>query len=269
MGIDALIAQIVDEASKWIEVIALVQSGSRTAGNADAISDLDLYLYVSQEVPLERRRALINGLSDVAEIDNHFWETSDEWIDRLTGVSVDMMYRSPEWIEKEIACVMDLHQASIGYTTCLLHNVLTSKPLIDRSGWFAQLQRRAARPYPEELAHAIVKKNHPLLRDARGAFGGQILRAARRADIVSVHHRTAAFLASYFDVLFALNRAPHPGEKRLVALATRLPQVPTTLAEDVSSLVVSGIHCNDEELRSAIDKLVVDLDSLLSKSDLT
>jgi hypothetical protein len=79
-------------------------------------------------------------------------------------------------------------------------------------------------------------------------------------DIVSVRHRTAAFLASYFDVLFALNRAPHPGEKRLVALATRLPQVPTSLAEDVSSLVASGIHCNDEELRSPIDNIVVGLD---------
>jgi hypothetical protein len=29
---------------------------------------------------------------------------------------------------------------------------------------------------------------------------------------VSLNHRTAALLASYFDVLFALNRVHHPGD---------------------------------------------------------
>lgn len=77
---------------------------------------------------MERRRALIGKLSDEAEIDNRFWATSDEWTDRSTGVFVDMMYRSPAWIERELARLLDLHLASIGYTTCLLHNVLTSKP---------------------------------------------------------------------------------------------------------------------------------------------
>src|SRR5271163_3627224 len=156
MSAQPLIMQIVEESSEWPEVVAVVESGSRTAGSADAISDIDLYLYAAQEVPLERRRVLIDRLSDDAEIDNHFWETSDEWVDRSTGISVDMMYRSPSWIECEIRRLIDLHQASIGYTTCLLHNVLTSKSLFDRDGWFAALREQAARPYPEELARAIV-----------------------------------------------------------------------------------------------------------------
>jgi len=260
-----LILRISEEVSTWPEVVALVESGSRTAGNADASSDIDLYLYVSTEVPVERRRALIGKLSDEAEIDNHFWETSDEWTDRSTGVFVDMMYRSPAWIEGELARILDLHVASIGYTTCLLHNVLTSKPLCDQTGWFAALQANVAQRYPEELACAIVAKNYPLLRDARGSFGAQIVRAARRADTVSVNHRTTAFLASYFDVLFALNRVPHPGEKRLLALGLRLPCVPESCAADVSQLLMAGGRCHEGELHSAVNRLVDGLDQLLSR----
>jgi hypothetical protein len=43
-------------------------------------------------------------------------------------------------MEGELARVLDRHEASLGYSTSLWHNVLTSKPLNDRSGWFAALQ---------------------------------------------------------------------------------------------------------------------------------
>lgn len=46
-----LIIRISEEVSTWPEVAALVESGSRTTGNADASSDIDPYLYVSTEVP--------------------------------------------------------------------------------------------------------------------------------------------------------------------------------------------------------------------------
>ena len=50
---------------------------------------------------------------------------------------------------------------------------------------------------------------------------------------MSLNHRVAAWLSSYFDILFAANRRFHPGEKRLLAYAKELPSLPESMIEDV------------------------------------
>ena len=52
------------------------------------------------------------------------------------------------------------------------------------------------------------------------SFDTQIQKAENRGDLVSVNHRVTEFLASYFDVLFALNEMTHPGEKRMQSICS-------------------------------------------------
>lgn len=246
---------------------AVALGGSRGTGVADPASDIDLYVYASAEVPVAFRTALIAARSTRSEIDNRIWETGDEWDDRLLGTHVDVMFRSQSWAEEELARVLDRHEAQLGYSTCFWHNIRTSRAVYDRQGWFAALGERARRPYPEPLARAVIGKNLPVLRTSFASFREQVSKAATRGDGVSVNHRVAAFLASYFDVLFAFNRAPHPGEKRLLQAARDLPKVPPGLTVQVERLLAAAPASDALALRGAIDELCDGLEELVGSGN--
>ncbi|HEX6901845.1 MAG TPA: DUF4037 domain-containing protein [Thermoanaerobaculia bacterium] len=246
------------------EVEAVAVAGSRTTAASDAASDVDLYVYSREPVPLSRRREVVErSAGGRAEIGNRFFEPGDEWIDAETGVHVDAMFRQTAWIEDQLARVLDRHEASVGYSTCFWHNVLTSQALFDRHGWFAALQEKARRPYPEELARAIVAKNHPLLRGNLSSYLHQIARAVERGDAVAVHHRVTALLASWFDILFAINRLPHPGEKRLLRFAEeRCALRPAGMREDVDALL-GAVYPPDARVVERAERVIDGLDQLL------
>jgi hypothetical protein len=248
------------------DVGAVALGGSISTGNTDQGSDIDLYIYSDVPVPNVARRLWIPSRASRFEIDNRFWETGDEWDERDTGTHIDVMYRDFAGIRQSLKHLLEYHQAAIGYTTCLWHNIQNCRILLDRTGTLAQLIFYASRPYPRPLAQAIIAKNHPLLRDSFGAFGGQMLKAAQRGDWVSLNHRTAAFLGSYFDIVFAANLAAHPGEKRLLPQAAALPRPPAHMAGDIDALLTNRDY---ERLKTIIDSLVDNLAAILEQQDLT
>lgn len=249
------------------EVRAVALGGSQATGLAAQGSDLDLYVYASP-APALAARALVAAGSPRQELDNRFFEPGDEWVDAETGLHVDAMFRDPSFIEAELDRVLVRHEARVGYSTAFWHGVLHSAVLYDPSGWYAALQVRARAPYPEPLVRAIIAKNQPLLRRNLSSFVGQLAKAVARADQISVNHRTAAFLASYFDVLLAVNRIPHPGEKRLLAVVeARCPRRPPALAREVEALLRAAALPGDEVVRRATE-LSEGLDRLLQAEKL-
>ena len=127
-------------------VVAVALGGSRAGAVAGASSDVDLYVYADREIPLADRAAIALPGAVRHELDQRVWEPADLWLDGATGLTVDVMYRSPAWTEDQLRRVLDRHQASLGYTTAIWHNVRTALPLVDRAGWFAALQARSAEP---------------------------------------------------------------------------------------------------------------------------
>jgi catechol 2,3-dioxygenase-like lactoylglutathione lyase family enzyme/predicted nucleotidyltransferase len=254
-GVNDVVQRVAEELGRLPQVVALAMGGSRGAGFEDALSDVDLYVYTLGEVSLEVRREL-GGVG--AEIANRFWEPGDEWLDRASGLHFDIMYRAPSWIEDQLDRVLVRQEASLGYTTCFWYNILHSQAIFDPRGWYASLQQRARVPYPEGLRRAIVAKNLPVLRRNRSSYRAQIARALERDDLVSRQHRVTALLASVFDIAFALERQPHPGEKRLPN------HLPKALAELVRAVIQAGTN-----LLESIDSLLDALEARIEAEGLT
>jgi len=262
-----LLDQLVGYFSACPQVSAIGVGGSRAAGVTDAASDIDLYLFLNAPLPVEVRRAFLEQRpASQADMGLTFWDEGDEWYDAATGIEVDLVLWPVEWIDDQVRAVRDRHQASTGYTTCFWHTIRNIHILHDPSGWLTGFQAYARQPYPEPLATAIIQKNLPLIRGVIPAYLHQIEKAVPRGDMVSVNHRLAALLASYFDILFAVNRVTHPGEKKLVEQARRMCVcLPDNFEGDVEA-VLAATSPPAEGVVTALNRMADHLDEWLSNT---
>lgn len=263
-----LAGPIAQRLSKIASVWAVALGGSHSTDTADVRSDLDLYVYAEEEPSLSLRSDLARAFNRPAWLGCTAFGPGDEWPAIGSQPAVDLIYWTPAWIEEQLARVLDRYEASVGYTTCFWHTVRHSVPLFDRNDWFERLQRRADRMFPDGLRAAIIAKNFPLLRETPFSFLHQLESAAHRGDTVSIQYRSAALLASYFDVLFALNALPHPGEKRLVEYAkTHCTLVPANFEASVANFIRAASAPTEMELLSVTHVLLDGLEYLLTAED--
>lgn len=260
-----LAKEISKEFSYIPEVIAVALGGSSIGIASDQESDIDLYIFTNAPVPLETRRAIAqNHNATRTDLDLKFWDPGDEWFDGGTGIEVDIMYWDPRWIEDQINLCLDQHKASLGYSTCTWHTIKHARVLKDRRGWLRALKEVCNQPYPEPLRQAIIRNNYPVLRDVIPAYLHQIEKAVRRKDLVSINHRVAAFLASYFDIIFAFNRVTHPGEKRLLQITPELcSRIPKGMIQQVESILRAS-SSPEFALIDMINDLIDALDNLFT-----
>ena len=244
------------------EVEAIALGGSRAGADYDEASDYDVYLYCRGEIPEEVRRDLLAPFCSRMELGNRFWEYEDNCT--LTGgVDIDLLYRNLDEFVEDVADVVERCQPRNGYTTCMWHNLLTCEILYDRDGRLAAAKKRFDIPYPPLLKARIIDRNWRLLRDSLPAYERQIAKAAGRGDLVSVNHRTAAFLESYFDILFALNERTHPGEKRLVRLCReQCGLLPGRFEENLERLF-ADMFAGDGRVAEDIGTIVDELEKIL------
>jgi hypothetical protein len=254
-------------ALEQVEAVVLAGSRGSDARASDTASDLDLYVYIRAEVPLEARLPIIerSGGATKANLDLKYWGLTDIWINATTAIEIDVMYFDMAWIEDRIERVIHRHKPSLGYTTCFWYTIRNSVLLSRSSQWFTALQSRCGMAYPETLRENIIALNYPVLRGVIPAYANQLDKAATRHDLISINHRLAALFASYFDIIFAFNRQLHPGEKRLLELAvSNCAKVPDHMKTGVVE-ILHAASVNVAALSSRVANLLNHLDQLLER----
>jgi predicted nucleotidyltransferase len=252
---------IATEFAKLEMVEAITLGGSLATGRANAGSDIDLYIYYSEPIPLEVRASIIEPRSSQMELDAPYWGTEDYRIEKESGILVEVAYES-KWPEEYLKDLFENNRAHMGFTTSVWHSLVKSKILFDRNGWFASVQKLADVSYPESLAKAIIRKNFALLRGSLIQHPKQLVLAIERNDAIHVHHRIDMMLTCYFDVVFALNRKLHPGDKRMLEVTAAFEYKPEGMLEDVTGLLKEK---DFTKLKSRVDQLIDCLEKLLKE----
>jgi len=231
--------EICGRYKKFSQTKAIGIGGSSAAKTSDLSSDIDLYVFTDKDIPVKDRLELAKEYSSKYETGSDYFGQGDEFFVDKMGRQLDVMYFNTDWFEKSVNDTWEKHQAQNGYTTCFLYTLKNLEIICDTNNWLKGLQSKLSRPYPKELKDNIIQRNMMLMKDKPFAsYYEQIEKAVKRDDKVSVGHRISAFLASYFDVLFAKNELLHPGEKRLIKFSKdNCKKLPDNFEENITNLL--------------------------------
>ena len=171
-----------------------------------------------------------------------------------------MPYRDLQQFTKNIADVVENGNGYNGFTTCLWYNILTSKIIYDKNNILSKTKERFSIPYPSKLKESIIKRNMTLLSGSLVSYDKQIIKNIKRNDMVNLNNRISAFLASYFDIIFAINELPNPGEKRLVEICIKECRIlPNGFEKNINSL----LYCINNYTLNTIETIVCELKKIL------
>jgi len=263
IDINKKVIDLVYEFSKLEEVNGILLAGSHATKTNDKDSDYDIYIYTYKEIALKKRKEITDKFFRYMELDNTFWEREDDGVLLESNIEVEIIYRDLDWIDNSLKRTLLEFKADTGYTTCFWSNLINSIILYDKNDELNKLQQKYRISYPKELKENIIKKNYPLLKKQMPAYYNQIEKALKRNDFISVNHRIAAFLASYFDIIFAINEISHPGEKKLLKIIRdNNLKIPKEMYKNIES-ILKLTATSSLDILLEIDDLVNNLDRLL------
>ncbi len=256
-GWDEVAAQSVGVLSVMPGIVAVSLGGSVAVGLADDASELDLHVYWAAPLPsAETRAARLRAIADPDSVRAGLtsWGLEDQF--SVGSRPVELIYRCWDDVRDEVERAYDPGLPGQGFTTAVLYSVARGRPLHDPTGDLTTARERLVREFPEATRTAILQREIPLL----GFHLSQLRKAQVRDDIVYAQHVRCKVQVLFFDVLFALNRLYHPGEKRSLEHARRYVIRPAECEERWEHAARLG--ANDSGLVQHLGDLVVELHGL-------
>lgn len=258
---DKVLENIFDKFKEISEVEAIAIGGSMTAKTSDLISDIDVYIFSKSGISLDKRTEIIKPVSSKYEIGGEYFGSGDEFFVDEINQELDVMYFDMGWFEDVVENVWVKHYPSNGYTTCFLYTLKNFNILYDKNNWLKSLQEKINTEYPSELQNNIIKRNMMLMYDKPfSSYYEQIAKAISRNDINSINHRISGFVASYFDVIFAINKQLHCGEKRLIAYVKNNCKI---IPENFESNLQNLFNQPNKDTLKILENMVIELKNII------
>ena len=253
--------ELIKKFSMLDDVSGIAVGGSYAAKTSDINSDIDIYIFVKKDIPLEFRYNFIKNISSKYETGCEYFGQGDEFYYDKIKKQIDLMYFNINWFTSIVNDVWIKHIPSNGYTTAFLYTLKNLEIKYDETGYIKELKTLISSAYPENLKNNIIKRNLMLLCDKPFAsYYDQIEKAVKRKDYTSINHRISAFLASYFDIIFAKNELLHPGEKRLTEYAKANCKIlPCDFEKNINLL----LERPNKDTIKHLDKIIFNLKKIL------
>ncbi len=224
------------------------------SGLADEVSDIDIHVYWTDPLaPANERSEQLAAIADTGTVRAGLtsWGLEDHF--SVGGRPFELIYRRWDDIVGEVDRAYDVGLPSQGFTTAILYAIAHGLPLHDPSGELGSAKDRLSREFPEATRTALLRREPPLLR-----FNLKLLQQAQgRSDLLFAQQVRYKLQMLFFDVLFALNRMYHPGEKRLLEHVRRCPIRPADCG--VRWEAVARLPSDDPALLDELGSLVGEL----------
>lgn len=151
MNINKELKDMLNDFSKLEEVEGILLAGSHATKTNDKDSDYDIYIYVSKEISIEKRKIITNKFCSYMELNNTFWETEDDGMLKESNIPIEIIYRELDFFDAVLNRTLIKCEADIGYTTCFWANLINSIILYDKNGKLNKLQEKYKVAHPYEL----------------------------------------------------------------------------------------------------------------------
>lgn len=256
-----LFNDIIDEYINLPKVKAIAIGGTTSAKTNDNLSDIDVYVFVTEDIPINKRQTIVEKYSTKFEVGGEYFGAGDEYFVDGLNIQFDVMFWNVNWFSQVVENVWINNYPSNGYTTCFLYTLKNFNILFEKEGYLTNLKKKIDTPYPEKLKSNIIHRNMMLMYEKPFAsYYEQVEKAIKRNDINSINHRISAFLASYFDVIFAENELLHPGEKRLVKFAKENCKI---LPLDFEKNIVDLLNQPNPKTLQILEKMICNLQDII------
>jgi hypothetical protein len=244
--------------------------GAHAKGVADAKSDLDLYLFARQVLPAEKRARLCQqwgiALQSVTS-----WGAPGAFVQGgtdfyLDGLKVECWLRNVDYVDEIVdECKRGIVRREFVtwtvmgfYRHCTLSDLSNMRPVEDPGGILARW-KAAVSAYPPKLRATILETHLQAAQFWPDNFHYRT--AVERCDVIYTTGIVQQVVHNLIQVLFALNRAYFPGDKRLALAVKHLDVKP----QEASRRIVELLSPGDGLARTTLDRQRGELGALVEE----